>query len=114
MRSDEQTAEEVLLRTLVEVRATRRRRRVLKLALATSATLILGMAILPRPAPLPQGRQQGVATAQDRPFAPDETLAVMVWRDGAARLEWLGTEELGSIELQFSLDPVIAFADDDP
>ncbi len=38
----------------------------------------------------------------------------MVWRDGAARLEWLGTDELGSIELQFSLEPVFAFAEEDP
>jgi hypothetical protein len=114
MKSDEQAAAEVLLRTLVEVRATRRRRRTLKLALATSAVVISGITLFPRPAPLPESRRQVVATAAEGPAEPGGTLAVMVWRDGAARLEWLGTDELGSIELQFSLEPVFAFAEEAP
>jgi hypothetical protein len=113
MKSDDHIAQQVLQRTLVEVRAARGRRRARRLALATSAALVLGIAIFQRPGPPVESRPRTVAAVAESPAPPDERLAVMVWRDGAVRLEWLGAEELGTIELQFSLDPVVAFADDD-
>jgi hypothetical protein len=116
MKSDDPIAEEVLRRTLLEVRAARNRRRGFRVAAAASAALALGIAFFPRPAPLPESRPRVVEVKEavdDGPAPPGDRLAVMVWRDGSARLEWLGAAELGTIELQFSLDPVFAFADED-
>lgn len=113
-RSEDQIAEEVLRRTLIEVRAARSRRRTIKGALAVSAVLaVLGIAIYPRHAPVSGMEQPRMveAAGASGPVA-DETLAVMVWRDGTPSLEMIGLRDLGSLELQFSLEPVAAFNDD--
>lgn len=111
MRSDEEIADEVLRRTLIEVKAARTRRRAVKGAVAGLVVLTLGVVLFQRPAPVAT-RQAVIETV--RPMSPgvDETIAVMVWKDGAARLEWINLRDLGTVELQFSLDPVIAFVDD--
>jgi hypothetical protein len=113
-RSEEEIADNVLRRTLIEVRAARTRRRAVKSAVAVSTVLtLLGIMIFPRRAPVPEVRPPRVvaASGESRPAA-DETLAVMVWRDGTPSLEMIGLRDLGSLELQFSLDPVAAFSDD--
>ena len=113
MRSDEEIADEVLRRTLVEVKAARTRRRAVKGAVAGLVVLTLGVILFQRPAPLAATGQVVVVEAA-RPPQPgvDEAIAVMVWKDGLAHLEWINLRDLGTVELQFSLDPVIAFVDD--
>lgn len=113
-RSEDQIADEVLRRTLIEVSAARARRRTIKASLAVSAVLaLLGIAISRRQAPDSEMEQPRVAEAAgESDPATDETLAVMVWRDGTPSLEVIGLRDLGSLELQFSLDPVASFTDD--
>ena len=112
MKSDEQIADEVLLRTLVEVRSARARRKRIKAVLSATAILTAGILLFPKPAPV-SNLSVPVVTAEGGPLpASRETLAVMVWRDGGPRLEMMEAGELGSMELQFSLDPVFAFTDD--
>ncbi len=113
MRSDEEIADEVLRRTLVEVKAARTRRRAVKGALAGLMLLTPGIFLFHRPAPVATTGPVAAVEAV-RPQLPkvDETIAVMVWEGGAVRLEWINLRDLGTVELQFSLDPVFAFADD--
>lgn len=113
-RSEDHIADEVLRRTLIEVRAARARRRTIKASLAVSAVLaLLGIMIFPRQAPFSEFATPRVVEAV-RPLPPggDEAIAVMVWKDGVARLEWMNLRDLGTVELQFTLEPVFAFADE--
>ena len=113
MRSDEEIADEVLRRTLIEVKATRTRRRAVKGAVAGLVVLTLGVVLFQRPAPVATTGQVVVEEAAPPPQpSGDEAIAVMVWKDGLAHLEWINLRDLGTVELQFSLDPVIAFVDD--
>lgn len=113
MRSDEEIADEVLRRTLIEVKATRRRRRTVKGAVAGLMMLVPGIFLFHRPAPVATAEPVAAVEAV-RPLPPsgDEVIAVMMWKDGVAYLEWINLRDLGTVELQFSLDPVFAFADD--
>lgn len=112
MKSDHPTAEEILKRTLVEVRSVRMRRQVWKGSLGAVVVLAAAISLWPRPGPL-QGPARTSADAVPSPLpVAEEKLAVMVWRDGTPRLEWIALHDLGSLELQFSLEPVFAFADD--
>lgn len=113
-RSEKQVADEVLRRTLIEVRAARTRRRAIKGAVAVSGVLaLIGFMVFPRQAQHSEvSPPRVVRNAGEKDPAADETIAVMVWRDGAARLEWIKPGDLGTVELQFSLEPVFAFADD--
>lgn len=113
MRSDEEIADEVLRRTLIEVKAARTRRRAVKGAVAGLVVLTLGVVLFQRPAPVATTEPMAAVEAI-RPLQPsgNEAIAVMVWKDGLAHLEWINLRDLGTVELQFSLDPVIAFVDD--
>lgn len=113
-RSEEEIADEVLCRTLIEVRAARTRRRRIKGVVAVSGVLaLIGFLVLPRQAQDSQSSPpRMVKNAGEKGPAADDTIAVMVWKDGAARLEWIKPGDLGTVELQFSLEPVFAFADD--
>ena len=112
MRSDEEIADDVLRRTLVEVKAARTRRRAVKGAFAGLVVLTLGVVLFQRPASLAASGQVVVEAARPPQPGADEAIAVMVWKDGLAHLEWINLRDLGTVELQFSLDPVIAFVDD--
>jgi hypothetical protein len=68
--------------------------------------------LFPRAAPVAGGEQAAVDSVGPSPSAVDERIAVMVWRDGTPCLEWVELHDLGSVELEFSLEPVFAFADD--
>jgi hypothetical protein len=114
MNSEEKMAEVVLHRTLLAVRSARIKRRVVKGVLAGGALMVSAVALFSRP---PATAREAVAKLEPPPPVPsspavEERLAVMVWRDGTPRLEWVGLRELGALELQFSLDPVLAFAED--
>ena len=111
MRSDEEIADEVLRRTLIEVKATRTRRRAVKAAVAGLMMLTLGTFLIHRAAPVAT-TEPVAAVERTLPPSVDEAIAVMVWKDGVAHLEWINLRDLGTLELQFSLDPVLAFADD--
>lgn len=112
MRSDEEIADEVLRRTLVEVKAARTRRRAVKGALAGLMLLTPGIFLFQRPTAVTTTEATAVEAVRPLPPSVDEAIAVMVWKDGLAHLEWINLRDLGTVELQFSLDPVIAFADD--
>lgn len=114
-RSEEQVADEVLRRILIEVRAARTRRRAVKGTLAGLMGLMavtLGVVLSQRPASFAAKEPELVETVRPLPPGKDEAIAVMVWKDGAARLEWIQLRDLGTVELQFNLEPVFAFADE--
>jgi len=112
MKSDEEIADEVLCRTLIEVRATRRRRLAVKGTLAGLMVLTLVVIVFRRPASFVATEPEVVEAVRPLPQVEDEAIAVMVWKDGVARLEWINPRDLGTVELQFSLEPVFAFADE--
>lgn len=112
MKSEEQIADEVLRRTLIEVRATKTRRRAVKGTLAGLMGLMLGIVVSQRPESSVAIKPQVVEAVHPQPPGKDEAIAVMMWKDGVARLEWVNLRDLGTVELQFSLEPVFAFADE--
>lgn len=111
-RSEDDIADDVLRRTLIEVRAVRTRRRAIKGALAGLMVLTLGIVLFQRPLQFAVTEPQVVEAVRPLPPGEDEAIAVMVWRDGVARLEWINLRDLGTVELQLSLEPVFAFADE--
>jgi hypothetical protein len=112
MKSDDPMADEILKRTLLEARSARTRRRALKSGLGSLVVLLAVFLLLPRPGPAGRPERAPVDSVQSLTPVLDEKIAVMVWRDGTPRLEWVGLHDLGSVELEFSLEPVFAFADD--
>ena len=97
---------------LAAVRQTKHRRQARRIALATAACVLAAAASLmtPRPGAAPLS----AAPAEPPPapeLAPASTLAMLVWQDGVPRLEELPAEDLGLVELQFGLEPVIAYPD---
>jgi hypothetical protein len=112
MNPDDPMADEVLRRTLIEVRSARTRRRAVRGSLAALALLIPAVVLFMRPPP--QAVSVPAVVMEPRrelPPAADEKIAVMVWHDGSPRLEWRGLRDLGTVELELSLEPVFAFAD---
>lgn len=112
MRYEDEIADEVLRRTLIEVRVARTRRRAVKGTLAGLMVLTLGIIWFRQPASIVATEPELVEAVRPQPPGKDEAIAVMVWKDGAARLEWIKLCDLGTVELQFSLEPVFAFTDD--
>jgi hypothetical protein len=112
MKSDDPMAGEILKRTLLEVRSARRRRLVLRKALGTLVVLVAAVFLWPRPATVRGPEGNPVASDLSPPPVLEEKIAVMVWRGGTPCLEWVELHDLGSVELEFSLEPVFAFADD--
>lgn len=115
MKADDPMAEEILRRTLQVARSVRTRRRDLKGLLGV--VVVLGAAVFPWLRPQSAGEPLSVAIKQEESpgpllAAPEERIAVMVWRGATPRLEWVALHDLGTVELEFSLDPVFAFADD--
>ena len=111
-RSEEEIADDVLRRTLIEVRAARTRRLAVKGALAGLMVLTLGVVLFQRPVQFVAAVPEVVEAVRPLPPGKDEAIAVMVWKDGVARLEWINLRDLGTVELQLSLEPVFAFADE--
>ena len=108
-------AEEILKRTLQVASSARTRRRAVKGLLGV--VVVLGAAVFPSLRPQSAGDPSSGAMAEEESHgplfaAPDEKIAVMVWRGATPRLEWVALHDLGTVELEFSLDPVFAFADD--
>lgn len=112
MKSEELTADEILRRTLLEVRSAGTRRRNLKKALGTAVVLVAAMLLWPRPAMVHPPERNLADSVPSPPPALEEKIAVMVWRGGTPCLEWVELHDLGAVELEFSLAPVFAFADE--
>jgi hypothetical protein len=115
MKPEELTADEILRRTLLEVRAAGTRRRNLKMALGSVVVLLVVFLLIPRPGPAGGPERVAVVVSDEVPRlypVPEEKIAVMVWRGGTPCLEWVELHDLGPLELEFSLAPVIAFADE--
>lgn len=103
----------ILDQLLVAVRATKRRRQWRRGALATMACGIAAVCfLLPKP-----HREAPHSVAVNLPTAPsgipaEDNIAVLVWYDGTPLLEKMNPDELGSVELAFGLEPVIAYPDE--
>lgn len=108
MSTDHDIADSILSTTLAEVRRTRAQRRTRRIALGSGALALLALAFALRPAPVSIAVPAPVAAAVKEEPPVDDTLVVMVWHNGAARLEEYDAEKLGAMDLQFSLEPVIA------
>lgn len=109
MSTEEPRSREVLEHVLGEVRRTRRVRMVRKFAVLSS--LLLGGAWLGFDRmPSPRGGPPVVAGAVQAsgPVAVPK-LAVVEWNNGSPSLVEYSGEELGRLELSFSLEPVVAF-----
>jgi hypothetical protein len=66
---------------------------------------------------LPRDRDPAVPIAASAPPSPpaaeaEDTLAVLVWYGGTPLFEKVDSTELGSIDLAFGLEPVIADPDE--
>lgn len=115
MKSGDPVADEILNRTLLEASRVRARRRAGKGAFAVMFVLAAGASLWPRNERTESQERRGLATEENFPVLPkvaDERIAVMVWRGGTPCLEWVGLRDVGLLELELSLEPVIAFADD--
>lgn len=105
---------EVLDRTLEEVRRVRRCRAAWKLAMLPFLLLIgvgwLGFSHTP---PTGIGSPQPVTAEAPRTAkTTGESLTVVEWRGGLPSLVQYSGEELGKLELTFSLEPVVAFPEE--
>lgn len=96
---------------LPEIRRKRRQRNAFKLS-AVSACF-LALVFVPFAKTRPLTAETTASINYQKPTEPvSETLAVMrVGDDGVVRLEEIGTDQLGSIELAFGLTPLISNAD---
>lgn len=115
MKPEELTADEILRRTLLAARSVRTRRRALKSALGALVVLLVVFLVIPRPGSAGGPERVAVVVSDEVPRlspVPEEKIAVMVWRGGTPCLEWVELHDLGPLELEFSLAPVIAFADE--
>ena len=109
MSTDHNIADRILNATLAQVRQTRAQRRTRRIALGSGALALLALTFALRPAPLsvPVPPLPAISAVTGEPPV-DDTLVVMVWHNGSARLEEYDVEKLGAMDLQFNLEPVIA------
>ncbi len=107
MKPNDLNGEEVLDHVLVKVRETRRRRRTVKVVSASAVLVLLAWIVSDRPAPRPDDSMVEMSPSHEVPAR--DTLAVVVWRNGVPNLEELGGDQLADLELDFSLDPVVAY-----
>lgn len=115
MTSRDAAADRVWEQTLQEIRRTRARRKLRRSALATGATAALACAAVLFFTPDRPPEVQPPATVLHAP-APEaevgkEMLVAVIWRNGQPVLEQLDPDELGYPDLQFSLEPVLAYSD---
>lgn len=112
MSSPDQTSDDAWERILPQIRATRQRRAIRKLATITALCSIcaiwLGIRLSqPSVHPIPHP----VVDAIPPPEVAPATVAVLrVNHDGTARMEEVSVEELEETELKFSLEPIITFS----
>jgi hypothetical protein len=102
MNPPDPQAEAVWERTLPQIRATRRKRKIRRIAGAACCAIALWFTLQSPEAPDPP-------TALSAPTLPKiETMAVMrMDENGTIRLEEIATNELGSIELAFGETPLL-------
>lgn len=104
MPADPEAADPIWTAILPEIRATRRRRRVRRLALGGAAVILLSWALLPQPSPDTPPATVHRAT----PAIGHGHLAVYrMTDDGTVRLDMVAPDELGATELEFGLTPVV-------
>lgn len=112
MKTGDVTADLILERTLRELRRQkqirRKQRAAAGLGIAALGLLLTWPQERPAPAisPLTDTRSQ----LPSSPLEP-EKLVAMVWRGGSASLEEVDASQLGDLELQFDLQPVITYGD---
>lgn len=103
---------EVLARTLEEVRRARRRRTACKLSVLPLLLLFAaGWHVVSRGPSAAMIDPVVTATSQKAESA-GESLTVVEWKGGTPSLVEYSGEELGRLNLTFSLEPVVAFPDE--
>jgi hypothetical protein len=110
MNAAHQDDPELLEHTLAEVRRVRRQRTVRKFAVLP-LLLATGFGWLAltgnrSAAPVPQVETPPAAAISE------ESLTVVEWKGGTPSLVEYSGEELGKLELSFSLEPVVAFPEE--
>ena len=114
MNMDKPHEQDVLERTLAEVRRVRRYRARRKLAVfpLLLAAGVGGLVLSPNPAPTIAPPVPATVKVLPAVKSVDESLTVVEWRGGAPTLVEYSGEELGKLELSFSLEPVVAFPEE--
>lgn len=100
-------------------RERRRRKKRTRVTAGISSAAVLTAAIFLSWPPRHETQTPAMATAQPAiveealpPEIPrDSTLAVMVWHDGAGRLQELSPADFGELDFEFNLEPVMAWSD---
>ncbi|WP_035604514.1 hypothetical protein [Haloferula sp. BvORR071] len=96
------------------VKATKRRRQNRRTLVATCLACTVAASIpflLPDEEDLPPMAAVPPPPAAPGPVVEASTLAMVVWQNGVPCLEELPAEELGLVQLNFGLQPVIAYPD---
>lgn len=101
----------ILDQLLLAVRATKRRRQWRRGAVAMASVIAATCFLLPR------HRDPTAPLVESPPPAPavapaESSLAVLVWHGDTPLFEKMDPDELGSVELAFGLEPVIAYPDE--
>lgn len=112
MKTDDAIADQVLNRTLIQVRRAKSRRQTRRAMLISCPVLLLGIYLAAGPkAADPESSSPVAQTTIEVPTPSMDKLVVVVWRNGSPLLEEVGADEWGKLDLQFSLEPVVTYAD---
>ncbi|MGC4017394.1 MAG: hypothetical protein QM755_23210 [Luteolibacter sp.] len=109
MESDktiEQEAEEAWRRISGEIRRARQFRRRRNTALAAGMMVLAAVLLMMRPQSRPSG--SWASTVVPSEAGTKETWAMLVFEEGDIRLESVDAGEMGSEQLPFGLEPVVA------
>jgi len=111
MNSPDQTSDAAWERILPQIRATRQKRAIRKIATITTLCAICGIWLgirLTHPTDHPM--HHPLIEDFPSPEVAPVTLAILrVNHDGTARMEEVSIDELEEVELTFSLEPIITF-----
>jgi len=112
MKRSDITADLILEHTLQELRRRKKIRRNRRAASACGVVVLGLLLTLPRehPAPPVYPSSADKVNPNSPPIEP-EKLVTMVWRGGSPSLEEVEAGQLGDVELQFDLQPVITYGD---
>ncbi|MCW1921450.1 hypothetical protein OKA05_02730 [Luteolibacter arcticus] len=113
MNAADPREQEILERTLQEVRRTRRRRTTRKLAVLPLVLVGIGAGWLALQHAPPSAAGSPAVVAISQPAEPPaETFTVMEWTSGMPSLVEYSGRDLGNLELTFSLEPVVTFPEE--
>jgi hypothetical protein len=113
MKAVDLQEQEVLARTLEEVRRKRQRRVACKVALLPLLLVAGGGWLAMHAGPSSETTSPPViCEITQAPLSSAGSLTVVEWKGGMPSLVEYSGEDLGKLELSFSLEPVVAFPDE--